>query len=157
MRPTAAPSRHPSLSKIKALSSHSRAKPAQDTWQNGHKGGACPAQVPSGFGPKVGPPCQGLQTLLKRRACLKNRRGSAAMDFGRSLGGEAGESPQRALTAEPTTAAAKIHCRGTPPIFQTGSSSRIANTRPETTRSPPQTPPAAASGAAPVRGWPWPG
>ena len=41
------------------------------------------------------------------RACFENRRGSAARDFGRSLGGEAQESPKRALSAEPTTAAAK--------------------------------------------------
>src|SRR5580658_7600155 len=41
------------------------------------------------------------------RACFKNTRGSAARDFGRSLGGEAGQSPQRAWRAEPTTAAAK--------------------------------------------------
>ena len=41
------------------------------------------------------------------RACFKNTRGSAARDFGRSLGGEARESPKRALSAEPTTAAAK--------------------------------------------------
>src|SRR5271163_5073097 len=44
---------------------------------------------------------------LWRRACLKNTRGSAARDFGRSRGGEAGQSPQRAWPAEPTTAAAK--------------------------------------------------
>src|SRR5580658_3558051 len=53
------------------------------------------------------------------RACFKNTRGSAARDFGRSRGSttscaalvcsdcEARESPQRALSAEPTTAAAK--------------------------------------------------
>src|SRR5271166_5039124 len=41
------------------------------------------------------------------RACFENRRGSAARDFGRSLGGEAQASPKRALSAEPTTAAAK--------------------------------------------------
>jgi hypothetical protein len=48
-----------------------------------------------------------LAVIQQLRACLKNTRGSAARDFGRSRGGEAGESPQRALTAEPTTAAAK--------------------------------------------------
>ena len=41
------------------------------------------------------------------RACLKNARGSAARDFGPRRGAEAGESPQRALSAESTKAADK--------------------------------------------------
>ena len=41
------------------------------------------------------------------RACFKIGRGPAARDFGRGRGGEAGASPQRAVTAEPTKAAAK--------------------------------------------------
>jgi hypothetical protein len=49
--------------------------------------------------------CFMLRCVL--RACLKNTRGSATRDFGRSRGGEARESPQRALRAEPTKAGAK--------------------------------------------------
>src|SRR5206468_4303738 len=41
------------------------------------------------------------------RACFKIERGPAARDFGRSQGGEARASPQRAVRAEPTPAAAK--------------------------------------------------
>src|ERR1017187_9020347 len=41
------------------------------------------------------------------RACSKNTGGSPARDFGRSRGGEARESPQRALSAGPTMAAVK--------------------------------------------------
>src|SRR2546421_5351407 len=41
------------------------------------------------------------------RACLKIPWGPAAGDFGGGQGGEAGASPQRAVTAEPTRAAAK--------------------------------------------------
>jgi len=36
------------------------------------------------------------------RACLKSEWSPAARDFGRARGGEAGASPQRAVTAEPT-------------------------------------------------------
>ena len=41
------------------------------------------------------------------RACFKIERGPAARDFGRSQGGEARASPQRAVRAEPTPAATK--------------------------------------------------
>ena len=41
------------------------------------------------------------------RACWKIPTGAAARDFGRSQGGEAGASPQRAVRAEPTQAANK--------------------------------------------------
>src|SRR5882724_12751801 len=41
------------------------------------------------------------------RACLKTTRGPAARDFGCGQGGEAGASPQSAVTAEPTQAAGK--------------------------------------------------
>ena len=41
------------------------------------------------------------------RACLKIARGPAARDFGCGQGGEAGASPERAVTAEPTPAAGK--------------------------------------------------
>ena len=41
------------------------------------------------------------------RACFEIGRGSAARDFGRGRGGEAGASPQRAVRAEPTKAPAK--------------------------------------------------
>jgi len=44
---------------------------------------------------------------LMVRACLKIMKGAAARDFGRGQGGEAGTSPQRAVTAEPTLAADK--------------------------------------------------
>src|SRR4029079_7308607 len=41
------------------------------------------------------------------RACLKIAWGPAARDFGCGQGGEAGASPQRAVTAEPTKATGK--------------------------------------------------
>ena len=41
------------------------------------------------------------------RACFKIAWGPAARDFGCGQGGEAGAAPQRAVTAEPTPAAAK--------------------------------------------------
>lgn len=41
------------------------------------------------------------------RACLKIARGAAAWDYGRGLGGKAGASPQRAVTAEPTRVTGK--------------------------------------------------
>ncbi len=41
------------------------------------------------------------------RACLKILKGAAARDFGCGQGGEAGASPQRAVTAEPTQATGK--------------------------------------------------
>ena len=41
------------------------------------------------------------------RACFKIAWGPAARDFGRGQGGEAGASPQRAVTAEPTPATGK--------------------------------------------------
>src|ERR1017187_7519794 len=44
---------------------------------------------------------------LGLRACFINTRGSAARDIGRRRGGEARESPQRALSAEPTKPAGK--------------------------------------------------
>src|SRR6266542_6755264 len=44
---------------------------------------------------------------VELRACLKIPWGPAARDFGCSQGGEVGASPQRAVTAEPTLAAAK--------------------------------------------------
>jgi hypothetical protein len=42
------------------------------------------------------------------RACLETRRGRAVGYFRRIQGGEAGESPKRALTAKPTLESAKI-------------------------------------------------
>jgi len=44
---------------------------------------------------------------LSLRACLKNTRGPAAREFGRRRRDEARASPQRALSAESTLAAAK--------------------------------------------------
>ena len=41
------------------------------------------------------------------RACLKTRWGPAVRRFGGGRGGEVGASPQRAVSAEPTTATAK--------------------------------------------------
>ena len=64
-------------------------------------------------------PTRNRRKSFGERACFKNRRGSAARDFGRSRGStmscaslvcsdcEARESPQRALSAEPTKAAGK--------------------------------------------------
>jgi len=49
--------------------------------------------------------CRGAASGI--RACFEIGRGPAARDFGRGRGGEAGASPQRAVTAEPTKAAAK--------------------------------------------------
>src|SRR5262249_39678959 len=52
--------------------------------------------------------CQGAQVWRKfLRACLKIPWGPAARDFGGGQGGEAGASPQRAVTVEPTQATAK--------------------------------------------------
>src|SRR5262245_37425639 len=45
--------------------------------------------------------------LVLLRACLKIGWGPAAKDFGWGQGGEAGASPQRAVTAEPTQAPGK--------------------------------------------------
>ena len=45
--------------------------------------------------------------LLRLRACFKTTRSAAARDFGCGQGGEAGASPQRAVTAEPTPATDK--------------------------------------------------
>src|SRR6266511_2664163 len=47
------------------------------------------------------------KSLERFRACLKIPWSPAARDFGCSQGGEVGASPQRAVTAEPTLAAAK--------------------------------------------------
>ncbi|MFN0068620.1 MAG: hypothetical protein ACKVYV_13405, partial [Limisphaerales bacterium] len=47
---------------------------------------------------------QGLLGLIFPGAGLKTAWGPAARDFGRGQGGEAGASPQRAVTAEPTPA-----------------------------------------------------
>src|SRR5436190_23933541 len=49
-----------------------------------------------------------MQNIKRQlRACLKIAWGPAARDFGGGQGGEAGASPQRAVTAEPTPANAK--------------------------------------------------
>src|SRR6185312_9270788 len=45
--------------------------------------------------------------LLRLRACLKIGLGAAAGDFGCGQGGEAGASPQRAVTAKPTQSTGK--------------------------------------------------
>src|ERR1051325_5304174 len=47
--------------------------------------------------------------------------GPAVRDFGCGQGGEAGASPQRAVTAEPTQAADKRSTAGPHTIFRTGS------------------------------------
>ena len=48
-----------------------------------------------------------LYPLQVLRACFKIEKGPAARDFGCGQGGEAGASPQRAVTVEPTPAAGK--------------------------------------------------
>src|SRR5436190_9623214 len=49
-----------------------------------------------------------MQNIKRQlRACLKIAWGPAARDFGGGQGGETGASPQRAVTVEPTPAAAK--------------------------------------------------
>jgi ATP-dependent helicase/nuclease subunit B len=59
------------------------------------------------------------------RACPKNTGGGAARDFGRSQGGEAGASPKRAVTAEPTQAAAKRAAEPPPVFFGHALSSKV--------------------------------
>ena len=68
----------------------------------------------------------GLADSFKRSgnshgACLKIARGPAAKDFGRGQGGEAGASPQRAVTAEPTQATDKRPAARRVPWHKTGS------------------------------------
>ena len=62
-------------------------------------------------GSSLGSSCIGLFGRLKRalnlRACLKIGRDPATRNFGPGQGGEAGASPQRAVTAEPTPGRAK--------------------------------------------------
>jgi len=62
-----------------------------------------PRSLPQGYSaiaiPEIG---EGVREVL--RACLKTTRGAAARDFDCGQGGEAGASPQRAVTAKPTQA-----------------------------------------------------
>lgn len=52
------------------------------------------------------------------RACLKTTGAGAVRDFGCGQGGEAGTSPQRAVTAEPTLATAKRPAEPAPVVFK---------------------------------------
>ncbi len=53
-----------------------------------------------------------------RRTCLKIQSGPAAVGFGGGQDGEAGASPRRAATAEPTPATAKRRAEGPLSIFR---------------------------------------
>src|SRR6185503_13626686 len=76
----------------------------------GSRGGTkaqCEVETPRPIDPPVDTVSANVTSGFVLRACFKIARGPAARDFGCGQGAEAGASPQRAVTAEPTQAADK--------------------------------------------------